>query len=152
NGQKSLFLVVCPTSLIYHWKDKLERYLPDFKLKVYVGFNRALDDFPGDYDLFLTSYGIWRNESIKLKKYQFDAAFFDELQIAKNHVSQIHAALLQAQAPMKVGLTGTPIENQLRELKALFDLVLPGYMPQESDFREFFIRPIEKGDDTKRKE
>ena len=150
--QKSLFLVICPTSLIYHWKDKLERFLPDFKIKIYVNFTRQLDDFPGDYDLFLTSYGIWRNESHKLKKYFFDAAFFDELQIAKNHVSQIHGALLQARSSMKVGLTGTPIENQLRELKALFDLVLPGYMPHESDFREFFIRPIERAENPKRRE
>lgn len=151
-NEKALFLVVCPTSLIYHWKDKLERFLPDFKVKTYVSFVRQLDDFPGDYDILLTSYGIWRNECQRLKKYVFDAAFFDELQIAKNHVSQIHAALLQARSVMKVGLTGTPIENQLRELKALFDLVLPGYMPRENDFRDFFIRPIERAENPKRRE
>lgn len=151
-GRKSLFLVVCPTSLIYHWQDKVVRFLSDFKVKVYVGLSRSLDDFPGDYDIFLTSYGIWRNESMRLKKYAFDAAFFDELQIAKNHVSQIHAALLQAQAEVKIGLTGTPIENQLRELKSLFDLVMPGYMPVDSDFREFFVRPIERAENPKRRE
>lgn len=152
NGEKSLFLVVCPTSLVYHWQDKLARYLPSFKVKVYTGFARSLDDFEEDYDLLLTSYGIWRNESHKLNKYSFDAAFFDELQIAKNHVSQIHSALLQVQAVLKIGLTGTPIENHLRELKALFDLVLPGYMPADSDYREFFMKPIERGDSPKRKE
>ncbi len=45
---------------------------------------------------------------------------------------------------MRLGLTGTPIENRLRELKALFDIVLPTYMPAETDYREFFIKPIEK--------
>lgn len=152
SSQKSLFLVVCPTSLVYHWQDKLARFLPDFKVKLYVGLARSLDDFEGDYDILLTSYGIWRNESKKFAKYMFDAAFFDELQIAKNHVSQIHSALLQVRALLKVGLTGTPIENHLRELKALFDLVLPGYMPHDADFREFFMRPIERGDAPKRKE
>ncbi|MCE5294587.1 MAG: DEAD/DEAH box helicase [Chlamydiales bacterium] len=151
NGKKSLFLVVCPTSLVYHWQDKLERFLPDFKTKVFIGIGRNLDDFEGDYDVLLTSYGIWRNESKKFAQYFFDAAFFDELQIAKNHVSQIHSALLQVNALLKVGLTGTPIENHLRELKALFDLVLPGYMPPDADFREFFMRPIER-EDSKRKE
>ncbi len=151
-GKKSLFLVVCPTSLVYHWQDKLERFLPDFKIKVFVGVARSLDDFEGDYDILLTSYGIWRNESKKFAKHYFDAAFFDELQIAKNHVSQIHTALLQVHAILKIGLTGTPIENHLRELKALFDLVLPGYMPHDADFREFFMRPIERGDNPKRKE
>jgi SNF2 family DNA or RNA helicase len=43
-----------------------------------------------------------------------------------------------------LGLTGTSIENRLRELKFLFDIVLPTYMPPELDFREFFVKPIEK--------
>lgn len=143
-GKKSQFLVACPTSLIYHWQDKIKRFLPLFKVKSYVGVARSLDDFSEGYDILLTTYGILRNESKNIRKFLFDAAFFDELQIAKNHVSQVHRALLNVQAHMKVGLTGTPIENQLRELKALFDIILPGYMPPESDFREFFVRPIEK--------
>jgi len=142
--KKSLFLIICPTSLIYHWQDKLLKYLPSLKVKLYVRQDRTLSDFPDEYDIMLTSYGIWRNEALALKKYRFDAAVFDELQIAKNHISQIHAALLHVQAEVKIGLTGTPIENQLRELKAVFDLVFYGYMPKESDFRNFFIRPIEK--------
>lgn len=150
-GKKSLFVVICPTSLIYHWQDKLERFLPQFKIKYYVKTQRTLDDFPGDFDLLLTSYGIWRNEWSPMKKFHFDAAFFDELQIAKNHISQIHAALLHVRSDVKIGLTGTPIENQLRELKAVFDLVMPGYMPKESDFREFFVRPIERMENPERR-
>ena len=150
-GKTSRFLVICPTSLVYHWQDKLKQFLPHFKVKSYVSTQRSLSDFPGDFDLLLTTYGIWRNEWSEMKNYHFDAAFFDELQIAKNHISQIHAALLHVSAEMKVGLTGTPIENQLRELKAIFDLVMPGYMPKDSDFREFFIRPIEKMEKPERK-
>ena len=149
--KKSLFAVVCPTSLIFHWQDKLQKFLPQFRIKVYGGTLRTLDDFPGSYDVLLTSYGIWRNDAKKLKSFVFDVAFFDELQIAKNHISRIHAALLQMTSRMKVGLTGTPIENNLRELKALFDIVLPGYMPESEEYREFFVRAIEKGDSVKRK-
>ena len=148
---KSLFIVVCPTSLVYHWQDKIHRFLPSFRVKAYTGALRTLDDFPGHYDVLVTSYGLWRNEYRKFRPFFFDAAFFDELQIAKNHVSQIYAALQELRAHIKIGLTGTPIENQLRELKALFDLVLPGYMPQDSDFREFFVRPIEKDDNKERR-
>ena len=52
---------------------------------------------------------------------------------------------------MRIGLTGTPIENRLLELKALFDIVLPGYMPQEAQFKEYFVNPIEKGQDADRR-
>ncbi|MBP7075183.1 MAG: DEAD/DEAH box helicase, partial [Rhabdochlamydiaceae bacterium] len=50
-----------------------------------------------------------------------------------------------------IGLTGTPIENNLLELKALFDVVLPGYMPTETVYKELFVNPIEKQQDQERK-
>jgi len=53
---------------------------------------------------------------------------------------------------MRLGLTGTPIENHLRELKSLFDIVLPTYMPGDSDYREFFVKPIEKERDMQRRD
>jgi SNF2 family DNA or RNA helicase len=151
-GRKGKYLVVCPTSLIWHWKEKINQVLPQFRTCVYIGVERSLDQFSPDDDILLTSYGIWRNEVASLKKIQFEAAIFDELQIAKNHVSLIWSALSQVKATMRLGLTGTPIENQLRELKAVFDLVLPGYLPQESIFREYYLRPIDREIPQERKE
>ncbi len=142
---RSRFLIVCPTSLVWHWKEKLERFLPDLEIYSYFGGARSIQGLSGEWNVFLTTYGIWRNEVSLLSKLHFDVAIFDELQIAKNHVSLIWAALAQVKASMRLGLTGTPIENQLRELKALFDLVLPGYLPDDSLFREFYVRPIERG-------
>lgn len=142
---KRSFLIVCPTSLIWHWKEKIEKYLPSFTLCTYVGQERDLQNFlQNKQDLFLTTYGIFRNEHTRLCKIHFEVAIFDELQIAKNHVSRIWSALSSVQATMRIGLTGTPIENQLRELKALFDLLLPGYLPEDSLFRELYVRPYER--------
>lgn len=140
------FLVICPTSVMFHWKDKLEEYFPDLRICTYYGLNRSIKEFHQEYDLLLTSYGIWRLEHEELSKIPFEVAIFDEIQIAKNQNSRIHTSLLEANSKMRIGLTGTPIENYLRELKALFDLVLPGYMPSDKDFRDIFIKPIEKGD------
>ncbi len=151
-GTRPHFLVVCPTSVIYHWQDKLRTYLPDLRVLTFYGIDRALGEFQRDYDLLLTSYGIWRNERELLKTVPFEVAIFDEIQLAKNHHSLLHSSLREANARMRVGLTGTPIENYLRELKSLFDIVLPTYMPSETDFREFFVKPIEKGRDAKRRE
>jgi SNF2 family DNA or RNA helicase len=52
---------------------------------------------------------------------------------------------------MRLGLSGTPIENRLLELKAIYDVVLPGYLPQEAQFRELFVNPIEKNQDNGKK-
>lgn len=149
---KRHFLVVCPTSVIYHWQEKLNQFLPKLKVWTFYGINRTLDNFQRDYDILLTSYGIWRNETEQLGRIPFEVAIFDELQIAKNQTSRIYNALLKANARLRLGMTGTPIENKLRELKTLFDIVLPTYMPSEHDYREYFVRPIEKeGNPEKRR-
>ncbi len=139
------FLIVCPTSLLWHWRDKLASFVPHLRVFTYVGSSRLLDEFSED-DLLLTTYGIWRNDVKALSRLPFEVAIFDELQIAKNHVSQIWGALSRVRASMRLGLTGTPVENQLRELKAVFDLVLPGYLPREELFRATFLHPSDDGE------
>lgn len=149
---KRHYLVVCPTSVIYHWQEKLNAFLPDLKIWTFYGTNRTLDNFHRDYDVLLTSYGVWRNETEQLGDIPFEVAIFDELQIAKNQTSRIYNALLKVNARLRLGMTGTPIENRLRELKTLFDIVLPTYMPSEHDYREHFVKPIEKEGDFERRQ
>lgn len=141
------FLIVCPTSVIYHWMDKLKKFLPQVRVCMFYGAERTL----GEYDVLLTSYGVWRRECDFLKEITFEVAIFDEIQAAKNSGSLLYITLRKVKAQMRLGLTGTPIENRLRELKSLFDIVLPKFMPHESEYRSFFIRPIERDGDQKRK-
>lgn len=152
SNHKLHFLVVCPTSVIYHWQEKLTNFLPGIRICTFHGSNRSLEDFHHDYDILLTSYSIWRIENALLSKVLFEVAIFDEIQIAKNHNSRIHTSLLSVQTSMRLGLTGTPIENNLRELKALFDIVLPTYMPSDVDFRQLFIKPIEREGNLNKRE
>jgi superfamily II DNA or RNA helicase len=135
------FLVVCPTSVIYHWEEKLREFLPHMRVSVFHGTERWLDP---QSDVIVTSYGIVRREKKLFDEIDFTLAIFDEIQIAKNHQSRVHHTLQGIRSRMRLGLTGTPIENQLRELKALFDLILPGYFPGEKAFRDEFVKPIEK--------
>ncbi|MGR3973878.1 MAG: DEAD/DEAH box helicase [Candidatus Rhabdochlamydia sp.] len=146
------FLVVCPTSVIFHWQDLLERFLPHLKICIYYGAQRTLGDFNEKFNLLLTSYGTLRSQKEGLNNLRFSIAIFDEIQTAKNHHSQTHKALKTLQVKTRIGLTGTPIENHLLELKALFDVVLPGYMPLESVYKEIFVHPIEKLHDSEKKQ
>lgn len=145
------YLVVCPTSVIYHWQELLRRFLPELRVCTYYGLARSLEQFETHYDLLLTSYGILRTGRDDLRSLYFEVAIFDEIQIGKNSASQTHLALRAISARMRLGLTGTPIENRIQELKSLLDIVLPGYMPSELVFRDLFIVPIEKfqDEDTK---
>ena len=153
NAQKEnqmRYFVVCPTSVIYHWEELLRKFLPDFRVVVFYGTQRSLKTFNVGADLLVTSYGTLRSEKEALAKLNFEIAIFDEIQIAKNIQSQTHKALSKIQARTKIGLTGTPIENRILELKALFDVVLPNYFPPQAQYRELFINPIEKYQDKEK--
>lgn len=146
------YLVVCPTSVIYHWQDLLEKYLPNLRVLVYHGQSRTISNFKTSYDVLLTSYGILRTGRDPIHKITFDIAIFDEAQNAKNAASQTHQCLKMIHAKFRLGLTGTPIENTVRELKALMDLVLPNYLPDDKEFQTRFLIPIEKQkDETQQK-
>jgi len=148
--EPSCFLVVSPTSVIYHWQDKLQKFLPHLPVHTFHGSKRTLPELQ-EGGVLLTSYGMLRLYKEELQKFQFDLAVYDEIQVAKNPHSQIHEALKSISTRMSVGLTGTPIENNLRELKSLLDLVLPGYMPSEARFRDLFVLPIERDQDEEKK-
>ncbi|MEN9654237.1 MAG: hypothetical protein RL235_349 [Chlamydiota bacterium] len=151
-AKENKYLVVCPTSVIYHWQELLGRFLPHLRVCTYYGLERSLDQFMANSDLLLTSYGILRTGRDNLRIFPFMLAIFDEIQIAKNHLSQTHRSLKAIASQMKLGLSGTPIENRLRELKSLIDVVLPSYLPPDPIFRDLFLDPIEKHqDDFKKK-
>lgn len=85
--------------------------------------------------MLLTSYGILRRDIKELSQYHFTLAVFDEAQYIKNAETQVYEAACKIQVDMKLGVTGTPIENRLSDIKALMDVVLPGYLVTDSQFQ-----------------
>ena len=147
------FLVVTPTSVLPHWQDKLEQLKKKVHLHLYYGSDRNLKSLKKEkYSVILTSYGILRNDLDKLTKIDFELAIFDEIQTAKNKASLTNAALNQLNSRIRIGLTGTPIENTLAELKALFDIILPEYLGGDFSFRKNYIVPIERRENKQKLE
>lgn len=137
---KARTLIVCPTSVIYHWLDKLANFLPSLTVSLYHGANRSLD---ASSNVIITSYGLLRTDTA-LRKSFWDLVIFDEVQLAKNQKSRIWKAAKSLRSLQKIGLSGTPIENSLLDLKALFDLIYPGYFPEDGEFKAHYLQPIEK--------
>lgn len=136
---KEPFLVICPTTVISHWRDKIREHAPGLKAVVYHGEQREIEDALSRGDVLLTSYGILRNDILALRQAPFTLVVFDEIQNLKNRETQGYQAACALQARMRIGLTGTPIENSLVELKALFDLVLPGYLGSDDEFESRYM-------------
>lgn len=134
------FLVACPTSVLYHWHDKLKTFLPSLSIQIYHGAARVLDPH---CNVVVTSYGILRVDE-RLSIPSWDLAVFDEVQLAKNARSRIWKSCGAIKATYKIGLSGTPIENSLSDLKALFDLIFPGYFGENALFKSQYVQAIEK--------
>jgi len=142
-------LVVCPTSVLYHWEKQLKSYLADQRVHLYHGQARDFEVKNFEQGIILTSYGVLRSDIEMFSEIHFDLAIYDELQIAKNPHSKVYSALSKVPTNMKLGLSGTPIENTIEDLKALFDLILPKLLPKASEFKEKFLIPIERNYDKK---
>ena len=125
---KEPFLVVCPRTVISHWRNKIREHAPGLSAVFYHGPHRNLEQSLSEGDVILTSYGVLRNDVRKFHERKWGLIVFDEVQQIKNRSTQGYQAAAVVSSRMKVGLTGTPIENSLSELKSLFDLILPGYL------------------------
>ncbi len=153
NGHtKSPFLVVCPTTVLSHWSAKIREHAPGLSATVYHGLERNLSRALEDTHILLTSYGILMRDIEKLKAIPFFMAVFDEIQHIKNPETLTHRAARELDARIKLGLTGTPIENHLGELKALIDLTVPGYLGKDSDFEARYTVPIQTHADREKEE
>jgi superfamily II DNA or RNA helicase len=141
---KKPFLVVCPTTVLSHWSEKIRDYAPGLTAITYHGGLRDIDSALNSGDVLLTSYGILRRDIRILQKRAFGLVVFDEIQHIKNRLTQSYVAAIRIRARMKLGLTGTPIENTLGELKTLMDLVIPGYLGRDEAFNARYVNAIEQ--------
>ncbi|HEX3527023.1 MAG TPA: DEAD/DEAH box helicase [Thermoanaerobaculia bacterium] len=132
------FLVACPTSVVSHWRDQLHKHAPGLNPVVYHGPQRKLPLRLRPKDVVVTSYGVLRRDGEALSAIPFRLAVFDEIQQVKNRMTQAWQSASHLIAQVKIGLTGTPIENSLADLKTLFDLILPGYLGTDHAFEERF--------------
>ncbi|MCL5125670.1 MAG: DEAD/DEAH box helicase [Deltaproteobacteria bacterium] len=146
------FLVVCPTTVLSHWYDKVMEYAPLLDPYIYHGTDRLFENAFKDHRTIITSYGIALRDREMLAEYQFELMVLDEAQSIKNKSTKTYAAIRSLNAKCIVGLTGTPIENSVTELKSLFDITLPGYLLTDSSFENHFRIPIEEFSNREAKE
>ncbi|MFH1029280.1 MAG: SNF2-related protein, partial [Pseudomonadota bacterium] len=126
-------LVVAPPSLLFNWEAEIARFLPAARVYVYSGAGRSVECLQ-DYDIVITSYGLVQRDIELLEKLCFDVIIFDEAQVVKNIQAATSNAVRMLQGTFVVGLTGTPVENHLREYYAIMDLCLPGLLGSRDDF------------------
>ena len=136
-------LIVCPTSLLYNWKEEFSKFNPKLKVIVIDGIpsqRKKLIGAVSKYDAVITSYTLLQKDIETYKSTVFSYVILDEAQHIKNRGTRNARSVKMVRAHHKLILSGTPIENSLDELWSLFDFLMPGFLSSYDRFVEKYVR------------
>lgn len=144
-GQQGPFLVVVPLSTIPAWAETFDLWAPDINYVIYNG-KEASRKIIKEYELLegnnpknvrfnclLTTYEFCNSEATFLGQIKWQFMAVDEAHRLKNRESQLYSKLLQLKVPSRLLITGTPVQNNLGELSALMDFLMPGEVDMDID-------------------
>ncbi|OWV22409.1 hypothetical protein B7982_09275 [Fibrobacter sp. UWB2] len=135
-------IVVMPAGLLCNWQVEIKKFAPELTFFAYHGGRRDLQKFSAD--VLLTTYATFRKDFTELDKHEWQTIIIDEAQNIKNADSEQSKLLRRMRAPMKIAMSGTPVENRLMEFWTIMDFANHGFFPSASEFREKFETPIQK--------
>lgn len=145
-------LVVVPTSLLPNWKREINKFSA-LSVYEYAGSHRlrskGIDRIFNRFNIIITTYGIIRNDIELLEEYPFECIILDESQNIKNPDSVTYHSVSRLKGKHRLVLTGTPIENSLKDLWAQFNFINPGLLGSSDGFRSHYIIPITKEGNTR---
>lgn len=131
-------LAVAPASLIFNWQQECQKFAPQLKVVVVQGTKgqRQKQITESDAHLLITSYASFRSDCPEYQKRTIEYLILDEAQAIKNPTSKTNQALRKLAVSSVFALSGTPVENRLEELWAIFEVVLPGLLPSKKEFNQ----------------
>jgi len=151
-------LILLPPALIPQWISTLKRVLNTFTTKYYIKqftiktsaeikSKLLLDEDPDTHYIIISSYHMIINRCKYLSRescfprlnFKWDRLILDEIHTIRNHKSKIYATIENTKAPIRWGMSGTPINNKLGDLKNILSYVL--------NYRED-MRPLKELIDT----
>ncbi|WP_204807469.1 DEAD/DEAH box helicase [Mycobacterium riyadhense] len=145
------FLVVAPSSVVGNWAAEAARFVPDLSVVAIADTLRRsgahLDDLVAGAGFVVTSYTLFRLDFEAYAARAWSGLILDEAQYVKNHQAKTYQCARKLAAPVKLAITGTPMENNLMELWSLLSITAPGLFPNPTKFADFYAKPIEKTGD-----
>ena len=146
-------LVVCPTTLIYNWRNEVQKFSPSLSFHIHHGSIRTRNvEELSAHNIIITTYGTLRSDIQVLLKMNFDYVILDESQAIKNPASKVTKAASLLNAKNRLCMSGTPLQNNTFDIFAQMNFLNPGLLGNMEFFRNEFATPIDKFGEQEQKE
>ena len=132
-------LVLAPATLLENWRREFKKFAPKISVAVHRGSDRT--GFPSElkeFDIVVTSYDTASRDLALLKMIEWDIVILDEAQAIKNPQTLRSVSVKQIPRRIGIAVTGTPVENRLRDLWSIMDFSCPGLLGSQNDFESYF--------------
>lgn len=146
-------LLIAPTSVLGNWQKEVEKFAPQLKTFIHHGSQRQKNSekfaaLSQEYDMVISSYTLARKDLALFKAGTWQRLVLDEAQNIKNPKTAQTKALTSLEAPYRLALTGTPVENRLMDLWSIFNFLNPGYLGKQAQFRKNYELPVQRDNDA----
>ena len=138
------FLVIAPKSTLNNWLREINKWTPEVNALILQGDKdeRAalIKDkiMECDFDVVIASYEIIIREKATFRKFDWEYLVIDEAHRIKNEESMLSQVLREFVSRNRLLITGTPLQNNLHELWALLNFLLPDIFSNSNDFDSWF--------------
>ena len=137
-------LITVPKSTLDNWNREFQRWTPEVNVLVLQGakeerhqlINERLTD--EKFDVCITSYEMILREKSHLKKFAWEYIIVDEAHRIKNEESSLAQIIRMFNSRNRLLITGTPLQNNLHELWALLNFLLPDVFGDSEAFDQWF--------------
>lgn len=151
-GINGPFLMVVPKSTLQNWMNEVARWIPKFRafclhgdrderqriIREWLSNHGDDDDASSPWDICVTSYEMCLIEKAAIRRITWEYLVIDEAHRIKNEHSMLSQIVRGFTSKGRLLITGTPLQNNLHELWALLNYLLPDVFSSPEDFDSWF--------------
>ncbi|ODV73463.1 DNA translocase CYBJADRAFT_150529 [Cyberlindnera jadinii NRRL Y-1542] len=146
------FIVIVPKSTLDNWRREFLKWTPDVNVCVLQGTKEERSDIiqntilEAKFDVLVTSFEMVIREKASLKKIAWQYIVVDEAHRIKNEESALSQIIRLFYSKGRLLITGTPLQNNLHELWALLNFLLPDVFGDSDAFDQWFENKEDSSD------